>query len=76
MSECECVCVREREIEIEREDCIKSLRIFDLRCNHFINFNIFYFYFVRGLGLYFPLVNTLNIFFVTNSVNFPRLYNY
>jgi hypothetical protein len=67
---CVCVCVRERERERERErgreDCIKSLRIFYLRCNHLINFNILFFYLARGLRLYTQVVNTLD-FFVKKS---------
>ena len=47
------------EREREREDYLKSLRIFNLRCNHFINFHIFLFYFMRGLTLYSTLVKTL-----------------
>ena len=47
----------------EREDCIRSLRIFDLRCNHFIIYTFLFFYFMRGLGLYRPLAHTLPFFF-------------
>jgi hypothetical protein len=46
----------------EREDCIKSLRIFDLRCNHFINFHICYFLLRERDMTVHPLVNALNLF--------------
>jgi hypothetical protein len=55
----------------EREQLQEFREIFDLRC--FTNYRFFIFYFVRGQGLYSPLVNAaLNSFLEKIRYIFPK----
>jgi hypothetical protein len=62
------------EREREREDCIRSLRIFDLRCNHFINLNIFYFLLRERARASLPPCKRLKLVFVKKSVKVSQIY--
>ena len=63
------------ERERERESCIKSLRIFILRCNHFINFNIFYFLLHERAKALPPPCKHLKRFCVKKSAKFSQNLN-